>query len=45
MPKRAFQGWRYMEPQDSPRDAPAARAAEGALPQRLVAALAEIGLR
>jgi len=45
VPKRAFQGWRYLEPADSPRDLPHSRAAEGALPQRLVSALAEIGLR
>jgi hypothetical protein len=45
MPKRAFQGWRYMDPADSPRDLPRSRAAETPLPQVLVSALAEIGLR
>lgn len=44
-PKRAFQGWRYLDPKDAPRDVPKGRGVEGALPQKLVSALAEIGLR
>jgi hypothetical protein len=44
-PKRAFQGWRYLDPKDAPRDVPKSRAVEGVLPQKLVSALAEIGLR
>ncbi|MEL7462040.1 MAG: DUF1489 domain-containing protein [Pseudomonadota bacterium] len=44
MPRRAFQGWRYLEPEDAPRDLPKARASERALPHGLELALAEIGL-
>lgn len=45
MPRRAFQGWRYLEPADSPRDLPQARRGDTALPETLALALAEIGLR
>lgn len=45
MPKRPFQGWRYLDPKDSPRDLPKGRGAEGPLPRELLTALAEIGLR
>lgn len=44
-PRRPFQGWRYLDPADSPRDLPEARATEDDLPPELAAALAEIGLR
>jgi len=44
-PRRAFQGWRYLDPADAPRDLPAARAKEPDLPPKLQAALAEIGVR
>lgn len=44
-PRRPFQGWRYLEPQDSPRDLPQARSLDSALPEELALALAEIGLR
>ena len=44
-PRRPFQGWRYLDPKDSPRDLPQARRGEDRLPPELAAALAEIGLR
>ena len=44
-PRRPFQGWRYLDPADSPRDLPKGRAREDALPPSLAQALAEIGLR
>lgn len=44
-PKRAFQGWRYLEVGDAPPDLRAARPGEDALPPKLSAALAEIGVR
>ncbi|RBI84286.1 DUF1489 domain-containing protein [Rhodosalinus halophilus] len=43
-PRRAFQGWRYLAPADSPADLPAGRAEEEALPPGMSAALAEIGV-
>ncbi len=45
MPKRPFQGWRYLPPDAAPRDLPARRAGDDTLPPRLEAALAEIGVR
>ncbi|MCU9849019.1 DUF1489 domain-containing protein [Defluviimonas sp. WL0024] len=44
-PRRPFQGWRYLEPKDAPRDLPKAREADTALPEEMALALAEIGLR
>lgn len=44
-PRRAFQGWRYLDPAQSPRDLPQGRDREAALPPQLAQALAEIGLR
>jgi hypothetical protein len=43
-PRRAFQGWRYLAGADAPRDLPAGRQAEEALPPELAGALAEIGV-
>lgn len=43
-PKRAFQGWRYLQPGDAPTDLSAQRQDEDALPPELSAALAEIGV-
>lgn len=42
--KRPFQGWRYLKPEDSPRDLPTGRDAEEALPEELSRALADIGV-
>ncbi|MGR3454241.1 DUF1489 family protein [Pseudooceanicola sp.] len=42
--KRPFQGWRYLTAEDAPRDLPAGRQSEDALPPELSAALAEIGV-
>lgn len=44
-PRRAFQGWRYLDPKDSPPDLPQGRAAEAPLPPELARALADMGLR
>ena len=43
-PKRPFQGWRYLPPEDAPRDLPKGRETEEALPPSLQSALAEIGV-
>lgn len=44
-PRRPFQGWRYLKPEDAPRDLPADRAGDDALPPELAEALATFGLR
>ena len=44
VPRRPFQGWRYLQPADAPPDLPEGRDAETALPPGLSAALAEIGV-
>ena len=43
-PKRAFQGWRYLQEADAPRDL-ARGTANNDLPPKLMAALSEIGVR
>jgi hypothetical protein len=43
-PRRPFQGWRYLKPEDAPPDLPAHRQSEDALPADLSQALAEIGV-
>ena len=44
-PRRPFQGWRYLQPADAPRDLGKTRSDEVHLPPKLAAALAEIGVR
>lgn len=44
-PRRPFQGWRYLPPEDSPPDLPEGRTGDSALPEDVALALAEIGLR
>ena len=43
-PKRPFQGWRYLKPEDAPPDLRKGRESEAALPPELNRALAEIGV-
>lgn len=45
VPKRPFQGWRYLAPKDAPRDLASHRSRGEALPPKLEAALADIGVR
>ena len=45
VPRRPFQGWRYLPAPEAPRDLPQARMSDDALPPALAAALADIGLR
>ena len=45
VPRRPFQGWRYLDPADSPRDLASARPADDRLPMELELALSEIGVR
>ncbi|GAA6189998.1 DUF1489 domain-containing protein [Litorivita sp. NS0012-18] len=42
--RRPFQGWRYLKPEDAPKDLPQGREGDDALPPELSAALADIGL-
>ncbi|MDO5659236.1 MAG: DUF1489 domain-containing protein [Paracoccus sp. (in: a-proteobacteria)] len=45
VPRRPFQGWRYLAAEDAPPDIAADRARDDALPPSLAATLAEMGLR
>lgn len=44
-PRRPFQGWRYLDPADSPPDLSRAKQGEQALPPGLAEGLAEFGWR
>ncbi|WP_418887922.1 DUF1489 family protein [Maritimibacter dapengensis] len=43
-PRRPFQGWRYLEPKDAPRDLPKSRENESELPAHIEERLSEIGI-
>lgn len=43
-PKRPFQGWRYLKPEETPGDLPAGREKDSVLPPALAKALSDIGL-
>lgn len=45
VPRRAFQGWRYLASSDAPPDLPVGRAGEDTLPPGLAQRLAEMGVR
>ena len=44
VPRRPFQGWRYLAPADSPPDLPR-QSAQDQLPPELASALSDLGLR
>ena len=43
-PYRAFQGWRYLDPKDAPRDLDKAAPGAAAMPEKLRRELRELGL-
>lgn len=43
-PRRAFQGWRYLKPEDAPVDLARGRAGEVEMPAKLKRELADLGL-
>lgn len=44
LPRRPFQGWRYLDPKDAPADLTERQSREDPLPPNLTAALADIGV-
>ncbi len=44
-PRRPFQGWRYLKPEDAPADLASGGSGDAALPPELSAALSEVGVR
>jgi hypothetical protein len=44
-PRRPFQGWRYLDPKDAPRDLAQPRRGDDALPPGMAEALADFGVR
>ncbi len=43
-PRRPFQGWRYLKPEDAPRDMPRGGAGKNAMPPEMRAELMALGL-
>ncbi len=43
-PRRPHQGWRYLAPEDAPRDLPPGRLGDRELPEEMVAELRALGL-
>jgi hypothetical protein len=43
-PRRPFQGWRYLKPEDAPTDMPKGREHEDELPLEMAQKLADLGL-
>ncbi|RPE67245.1 hypothetical protein EDD53_1650 [Pacificibacter maritimus] len=43
-PRRPFQGWRYLKPEDAPTDMPKGRENDDELPAELAQSLADLGL-
>lgn len=44
VPRRPFQGWRYLKAEDAPPDLPKGRKSDDALPAEMAAALVRMGL-